>query len=86
MEWMTGQVVQSRKGRDTARWYVVLGCAGERLQLADGRKFTRENPKNKNPWHVNPTATVLPCGEIEDDAGIRKALAALAAKAPVQGG
>ena len=86
MEWKAGQIVQSRKGRDVTRRYVVLGCDGERLLLANGQKFTLENPKRKNPRHVNPTAAILPRDKIADNPTIAKALAALAVNAPEQGG
>ena len=64
-----GQVVRSRKGKDAGRWYVVVGVAegcgpsatarGERVLVADGKKFTVGKPKAKNMIHLQRTRWVL---------------------------
>jgi hypothetical protein len=52
-----GQVVRSRRGKDVGRWYVVAGVSedGQRIFLADGRKFTVARPKPKNAAHLQRT-------------------------------
>ena len=60
-ECRVGQVVVSRKGKDSGRVYVVVGFLGEnRLALADAEKFTAARPKPKNLKHVKPTSRVIP--------------------------
>ncbi|GAB1427131.1 hypothetical protein MASR2M79_05350 [Aminivibrio sp.] len=52
-----GNIVISRKGKDTGRWYVIVGISedGRRAYLADGKKYTVRNPKAKNTIHLQPT-------------------------------
>lgn len=57
----TGQVVISKKGKDSGKWYIVAGFSGDgrRVFLVDGGRRTWDRPKRKNPLHVQPTGTVL---------------------------
>jgi ribosomal protein L14E/L6E/L27E len=57
----TGQVVISKKGKDSGKWYIVAGFSGDgrRVFLVDGGRRTWDRPKRKNPLHVQPTRTVL---------------------------
>ncbi|MGC9372720.1 MAG: KOW domain-containing RNA-binding protein [Thermovirgaceae bacterium] len=57
----TGQVVISKKGKDSGKWYIVAGFSGDgrRVFLVDGGRRTWNRPKRKNPLHVQPTRTVL---------------------------
>ncbi len=75
MELKTGQVVQSRQGRDVNHMYVIVSIQEERLFLADGCKRTLAKPKFKNIRHVNATGTVLADSEAATDEGVKKALA-----------
>jgi len=49
-----GQIVISRKGKDSGTWYVVIGIdeAEDRVIVADGIKRTLAHPKPKNPKHL----------------------------------
>lgn len=49
-----GQIVISRKGKDSGTWYVVIGIdeARDRVMVSDGIKRTLVNPKFKNPKHL----------------------------------
>lgn len=60
MELETGQVVKSLAGRDKGRLYVIIGFAGNRALLADGRCRTVNNPKKKNLKHLQPYRSVFP--------------------------
>ncbi len=61
--WKVGQVVISLKGKDTGRWYVVVGsqesAKEERVLVADGSRYTVARPKPKNPAHLQRTRWVL---------------------------
>lgn len=78
METVVGMVVQSKKGRDVTGWYVVLGQQCEkntrRLVLANGEKWTLENPKLKNPLHVQVTKTVFCADLLDTNVKLKKAL------------
>jgi ribosomal protein L14E/L6E/L27E len=56
-----GQVVISRKGKDTGKWYVVVKVEPEknRAYLSDGKRFQVSAPKLKNLSHLQPTRWVL---------------------------
>jgi ribosomal protein L14E/L6E/L27E len=59
-EYRVGQVVISKRGKDAGQPYVIVGfLGGERLALADARKFGADCPKYKNPKHVRPTPHVI---------------------------
>lgn len=47
-----GQMVQSRQGRDKNHFYVIVRKDQRFVYCADGSKWTFENPKKKNPIHV----------------------------------
>ncbi len=49
-----GQVVSSRGGRDRGRYYLVIGFTGNMVEVADGVVRRVENPKKKNPKHLQP--------------------------------
>ncbi len=57
----TGQVVISKKGKDSGKWYIVAGFSGDgrRVFLVDGGRRIWNRPKRKNPLHVQPTRIVL---------------------------
>ena len=65
IKYKIGQVVRSRKGKDSGRWYVIVAVEkdGRKAYLADGSKFTPERPKPKNTIHLQPTGWHL--AEIE---------------------
>ncbi|MCI8335605.1 MAG: KOW domain-containing protein [Peptococcaceae bacterium] len=57
-----GQLVKSKTGRDKGTYYFVCGKSqdGARLLLADGRKRPMEKPKIKNCRHVQMVHYVAP--------------------------
>jgi ribosomal protein L14E/L6E/L27E len=81
-----GRVVQSTKGHDKGRWFLVVGLVDERFVLiADGETRKLEKPKKKQVKHLL-TAPVIAedaVKQIRDgaqtaDSAIRKAIRALA--------
>lgn len=60
-KYYAGQIVKSKQGKDTGKFYVVTGIllldktgktGVKRLALADAEKFNVNKPKLKNPAHV----------------------------------
>ena len=47
MDFVKGQLVRSKAGRDKTRTYAVLDVEGEILALADGSHRTVANPKRQ---------------------------------------
>ncbi len=81
MDLEMGQLVKSISGRDKGKLYLVIGFAGERVLLADGRSRKVSNPKKKNSKHLQPYRVVkdeikerFRQGNLEDTV-IRKLLA-----------
>ena len=54
MDFVKGQLVRSKAGRDKTRTYAVLDVEGEILALADGSHRMVTNPKRKKSRHVAP--------------------------------
>ncbi len=50
-----GQLVICRKGKEKGRLMCVIEADEKFLYLADGRERTLNNPKRKNPKHVELT-------------------------------
>ena len=76
MDFVKGQLVRSKAGRDKTRTYAVLDVEGEILALADGSHRTVANPKHKKSRHVAPTATVLGNELLKSDQQLRDAIRA----------
>lgn len=80
MELVMGQLVRSRKGRDVARWYAVVGFGqaggAEQVLCANGHKWTLEVPKGKNSLHLQPANTVLSAQDMQTDLQLKAALRA----------
>ena len=81
MEFVVGQLVRSRRGRDVERLYMVLEVSKERLLLVNGDKWRLENPKKKNPLHLQPISDSLPEEHRVTDLHIKTALRQYEAKA-----
>lgn len=87
MDLVVGQLVKSLSGRDKGKHYLVIGFAGDRVLLADGRSRKVSNPKQKNNKHLQPYRVVrdeikerFRQGNLEDSV-IRNSLKALLAQA-----
>ena len=55
MDFVKGQLVRSKAGRDKTRTLAVLAVEEQMLLLADGDLRKLDNPKRKKKQHVAPT-------------------------------
>ena len=82
MDFVKGQLVRSKAGRDKTRTLAVLAVEEQMLLLADGDLRKLENPKRKKSRHVAPTATVLGNELLKSDQPISDAIKAYDAEHP----
>ncbi|MBQ6737868.1 MAG: hypothetical protein IJM82_05555 [Synergistaceae bacterium] len=54
-EFEVGQIVISRRGKDTGSEYVVSGFESKRIKLIRPKRFNVSKPKLKNPKHLQST-------------------------------
>ena len=76
MDFVKGQLVRSKAGRDKTRTLAVLEVEGEMLLLADGNLRKVGDPKRKKAKHVVPTTTVLANELLKSDQQLSDAIAA----------
>ena len=76
MDFVKGQLVRSKAGRDKTRTLAVLEVEGEMLLLADGNLRKVGDPKSKKAKHVAPTTTVLANELLKSDQQLSDAIAA----------
>ena len=76
MDFVKGQLVRSKAGRDKTRTLAVLEVEGEMLLLADGNLSKVGDPKRKKAKHVAPTTTVLANELLKSDQQLSDAIAA----------
>lgn len=76
MDFVKGQLVRSKAGRDKTRTLAVLEVEGEMLLLADGNLRKVGDPKHKKAKHVAPTTTVLANELLKSDQQLSDAIAA----------
>ena len=82
MDFVRGQLVRSKAGRDKTRTLAVLAVDGPMLLVADGDLRTLDNPKRKKMQHVAPTTTVLENELLKSDQPISDAIKAYDAEHP----
>ena len=75
MDFVKGQLVRSKAGRDKTRTLAVLAVEEQMLLLADGDLRKLDNPKRKKKQHVAPT-TVLENELLKSDQQLRDAIRA----------
>ena len=83
MDFVKGQLVRSKAGRDKARTLAVLTAEGQWLTLADGKLRRLAKPKRKKAIHVAATGTVLSPEQLQTDKALRAAIAAYDAAHPI---
>ena len=76
MDFVRGQLVRSKAGRDKTRTLAVLAVDGPMLLVADGDLRKVDNPKRKKMQHVAPTTTVLENELLKSDQQLSDAIAA----------
>ena len=74
MDFVRGQLVRSKAGRDKTRTLAVLAVDGPMLLVADGDLRKPDNPKRKKMQHVAPTTTVLENELLKSDQQLRDAI------------
>ena len=82
MDFVKGQLVRSKAGRDKTRTFAVLDVEGGMLSLADGTHRSVDRPKRKKIRHVAPTATVLGNELLKSDQPLSDAIKAYDAEHP----
>ena len=80
MDFVRGQLVRSKAGRDKTRTLAVLAVDGPMLWLADGNLRKVGDPKRKKAKHVAPTTTVLANELLKSDQSLSEAIAAFEAE------
>ena len=80
MDFVRGQLVRSKAGRDKTRTLAVLAVDGQMLWLADGNLRKVGDPKRKKVKHVAPTTTVLANELLKSDQSLSDAIAAYEAE------
>ncbi len=58
-DYVIGQLVFSKSGRDKGRLFIIMDIQGEYLYLADGKLRKVETPKKKKMKHVQRTKHVI---------------------------
>ena len=76
MDFVRGQLVRSKAGRDKTRTLAVLAVDGPMLLVADGDLRNPDNHKRKKMQHVAPTTTVLENELLKSDQQLRDAIRA----------
>ena len=82
MDFVKGQLVRSKAGREKTRTFAVLDVEGVMLILADGTHRSVDRPKRKKIRHVAPTATVLGNELLKSDQPLSDAIKAYDAEHP----
>ncbi len=83
MDFVKGQLVRSKAGRDRNRTFAVMAVEGQMLYLADGGLRGMARPKAKKTRHVAPTATVLQGESLANDKQLNEAIRAYDAEHPI---
>ena len=83
MDFVKGQLVRSKQGRDRNRTFAVMAVEGQMLYLADGSLRRIERPKAKKTRHVAPTATVLQGESLANDKQLNEAIRIYDAAHPI---
>ena len=74
MEWETGAVVVSTRGRDQGRKMCVVGKKRGYVLVGDGKERPLERPKRKNPKHLEHTALQLSVAQMRSNRAVKQAL------------
>ncbi|MEG0019003.1 MAG: KOW domain-containing RNA-binding protein [Oscillospiraceae bacterium] len=72
-----GSVVKSLKGRDSQKYFCVVGIDGEYVLLADGDLRKLEKPKRKRLKHIEITTQKLQTEALQVNKHLNKAVRGL---------
>lgn len=53
-----GQIALALRGHDKGRLFLLIGAAGRRVWMCDGRHYSWARPKCKHVRHVRPLADI----------------------------
>lgn len=74
-----GQIVKSLAGRDKGNLLVVICTKETYVFVCDGKERPLDNPKRKNPRHIESVGMCISDNQMASDRALRKALAAIKA-------
>ena len=74
-----GQVVKSLAGRDKGYLLTVIDADETHIFVCDGKERPLNNPKRKNPRHIESVGMCISDNQMASDRALRKALAAIKA-------
>ncbi len=74
MEFRKGELVICTAGRENERLMCVIDFDEKYVYVCDGKERTLNNPKRKNPKHVQKTNKQIPDSMFLTDRALRKAL------------
>lgn len=74
-----GQVVKSLAGRDKGYLLTVISADENHIFVCDGKERPLNNPKRKNPRHIESVGMCISDNQMASDRALRKALAAIKA-------
>lgn len=69
-----GTIVKSMSGHDKESFYAVVKVKDQRVFIADGRRRKVQNPKAKNPSHLQKTQKVMDLTDIKTNKNLRRVL------------
>ena len=76
---LRGQVVKSLAGRDKGYLLTVISADEAHVFVCDGKERPLNNPKRKNPRHIESVGMCISDNQMASDRALRKALAAIKA-------
>ena len=76
---LRGQVVKSLAGRDKGYLLTVISADEAYVFVCDGKERPLNNPKRKNPRHIESVGMCISDNQMASDRALRKALAAIKA-------
>ncbi len=74
-----GQIVKSLAGRDKGCLLTVVNADETVIFVCDGKERPLNNPKRKNPRHIESVGMCISDNQMASDRALRKALAAIKA-------
>lgn len=74
MQFVKGNIVQSKAGHDKGMYCVVVSIEGKFAYICDGKRRKLKNPKKKKLLHLAPTNMLLEESMMQTDKQIRRSL------------
>ena len=74
---LKGQVFRSSAGRDKGHLLAAVNADDCYVYVCDGKERPLDNPKRKNPRHIEACGVSLSDSQMRSDRALRKALAVI---------